>query len=98
MSREPAAKVPRPPSFAHQVLTLGPGESACRTKPIDQTLTIARIPEEMPTLRQQLRNAVTPAVTRAKEATGNAYTIEVGDVQMPSGMLYAVAVVTRTND
>jgi hypothetical protein len=80
------------------VLTLGPGESACRTKPIDQTLTIARIPEEMPALRQQLRNAVTPAVTRAKEATGNAYTIEVGDVQMPSGMLYAVAVVTRTND
>lgn len=98
MSRDTATKQPRPPSFAHQVLTLGPGESACRTKPIDQTLTIARIPEEMPALRQQLRNAVTPAVARAKEATGNVYSIEVGDVQMPSGMLYAVAVVTRTND
>ena len=96
--KEAVVRAPRPASFATQVLTLAPGESVCRTKAIDQTLTIARIPEELPAMRQQLRNAVTPAVTRAKEATGATYTIEVGDVQMPSGMYYAVAVITRTND
>lgn len=77
---------------------LAPGECVAQVRAVDQTMTVARLPEEMPALRQQLRNAVTPAVTRAKEATGNTYTIEVGDVQMPSGMLYAVAVVTHTND
>jgi hypothetical protein len=96
--KEAPIRAPRPASFATQVLTLAPGESVCRIKPIDQTLTIARIPEELPAMRQQLRNAVTPAVTRAKEVTGATYAIEVGDVQMPSGMFYAVAVITRTND
>ena len=98
MAKAPVNRSIRQVPFSAQVLALAPGESACRTKAIDQTMTVARFPEEMPALRQQLRNAVTPAVARAREATGNTYTIEVGDVQMPSGMLYAVAVVTRTND
>lgn len=99
MSKEPATiRAPRACSFATQVTNLAPGESVSKIKAIDQTLTIARIPEELPAMRQQLRNSVTPAVTRAKEVTGGAYAIEVGDVQMPSGMFYAVAVVTRTND
>lgn len=98
MTKPKSSRAPRAAAFSTRVLMLAPGECVAQVRAVDQTMTVARLPEEMPALRQQLRNAVTPAVTRAKEATGNTYTIEVGDVQMPSGMLYAVAVVTRTND
>jgi hypothetical protein len=97
MSKEPVNRAPRAASFATQVLHLAPGESACRARPVDPGMTLVRLPEELPVMRQQLRNAVTPAVTRASKATGNTYTIEVGDLQMPAGNVYVVAVVTRTN-
>jgi hypothetical protein len=97
MTNAVATRGPRAGSFNAQIQELNPGECVSKVRPVDPTLTIARIPEELPSLRQQVRNSVTPAVTRAREATGNTYSIEVGDLQMPNGSLYVVAVVTRTN-
>jgi hypothetical protein len=97
MTQAIANRGPRAGSFNAQIQELNPGECVSKVRPVDPTLTIARIPDELPSLRQQVRNAVTPAVTRAREATGNTYSIEVGDLQMPNGSLYVVAVVTRVN-
>ena len=85
------------PSFQAQVNALAIGESVSKVRAVNPKLPIGKIPEEMPALRQQLRNAVTPAVTRAKAATGGAFSIEVGDFISPSGKFYAVAVVTRND-
>ena len=85
------------PSFQAQVNALPIGESVARVRPVNPKLQVSKIPEEMPALRQQLRNAVTPAVTRAKAATGGSFSIEVGDFISPSGKFYAVAVVTRND-
>lgn len=83
------------PSFQAQVNALAVGESACKVRAIDPSMPVSHIPEELPAIRQQLRNAVTPAVTRAKSAVGGSYSIEVGDFISPAGRFYAVAVVTR---
>ena len=85
------------PSFQAQVNALSIGESVSRVRPVNPKLKVSEIPEEMPGLRQQLRNAVTPAVTRAKATVGGSYSIEVGDFISPSGKFYAVAVVTRND-
>lgn len=85
------------PSFQAQVNALTIGESVAKVRPVNPKLQVSKIPEEMPALRQQLRNAVTPAVTRAKAATGGSFSIEVGDFISPSGKFYAVAVVTRND-
>lgn len=82
-------------SFNTQVIELNPGESVSKVRAVDPTIPISRLPDEMPAIRQQVRNACAPAVTRAKEATGGIYTVEVGDCLMFSGGFYVVAVVTR---
>ncbi len=96
MSNNINARGPRPGSFNAQVQELNPGESVSKVRMVDVTMTVDRLPDEMPALRQQVRNSVAPAVARAKEIVGGDYTVEVGDVVMPSGKLYVVAVVTRT--
>ena len=85
----------RAKSFAAQVRELNPGESVSKVRAMDPTMPISRLPDEMPLLREQVRNACAPSVARAKETTGGRYTTEVGDIVMPSGNFYVVAVVTR---
>ena len=81
-------------SFQAQVLDLAPGESCSRVRSVDSTMPVSRLPEELPILRQQLRNSIAPAVKRATETTGHAYTVEVGETVMPGGTLYIVAVIS----
>lgn len=85
-------------SFYAQVFDLTPGESCSRVRPVDPTTSVERLPEELPEIKQQLRNAVTPAVTNAREKTGGTYSIEVGEVVMPKGRMYVLAVVTRNHE
>lgn len=87
----------RPGSLTHQIAELNPGESISRIRSIDPTMTVARMPDEMPMIREQIRSVCQPAIRRAKEVVmGAKYTCEVGDVIMPGGTFYVVAVVTRT--
>ena len=83
-------------SFQAQVNALLVGECASKVRTVDPKMPVSKIPTEMPVLRQQLRNSVTPAVTRAKAQFGGSYSIEVGDMISPQGRYYVVAVVTRT--
>jgi hypothetical protein len=89
---------PSATSFNSQVADLRPGESISKVRAVDPTITVARLPAEMPSIRTQARNAVAPAVTRAKELTGSSYTVETGDVIMPGGSMYVVVVITRLDD
>jgi hypothetical protein len=87
---------PRAGSFNAAVIGLNPGECISKVREVDPTMTVARLPDEMPSIRSQLRNACAPSVARAKEITGGTYTCEVGDVVMPGGSMYVVAVIKRT--
>lgn len=87
---------PRAGSFNSQVAELNPGECVSKVRPVDPTTPVHRLPEELPTMRSQVRNACAPAVSRAKASTGGEYTVEVGDCIMPNGTMFVVAVVTRT--
>lgn len=82
-------------SFQAQVLDLSAGESCAKVRAVDPTTTVARLPEELSVLRQNLRNTIAPAVKRATDSTGNQYTVEVSDVVMPAGTLFIVGIVTR---
>ena len=82
-------------SFASQVLDLAPGECASKARICDPTIEVSRLKDELPELRQQLRNSVAPAVRNATEKTGASYGVEVGETITPSGNLYLVAIVTR---
>jgi hypothetical protein len=85
-------------SFQAQVNELQPGESCSKVRAVDPTTPVSRLPDELPSLRQQVRNTITPAVRRATETSGSKFTIEVGDVVMPAGRLYIVGIVTRLPD
>lgn len=96
-SQEAAApRGPRSFSFNARVLDLAIGESCMKPRAVDPTTTVERLTAEMPVLREQVRNATTPAVTKARQHHKDSrYSIEVGDLLMPSGRLFVVAVVTR---
>jgi hypothetical protein len=82
-------------SFDSQVAALQIGESVSKVRAVDPTTTVERLPDELPEIRNQVRNACAPAVARAKQGSSAIYTVEVGDTVMPSGRLYVVAIVTR---
>jgi hypothetical protein len=82
-------------SFNAQVAGLNSGESCAKVRALDPTMTVADLPDEMPAIRQQVRNATMSAVSRARESTGNQYGIQVGEAVMPDGSIYIVAIVTR---
>ncbi len=89
-------RAPRPGSFNSQVAELNPGECVSKVRPVEPTTSVQRLPQELPAMRTQVRNACAPAVSRAKATTGGEYTVEVGDCIMPNGTMFVVAVVTRT--
>jgi hypothetical protein len=87
---------PRMSSFNARVSELVVGECAAKMRTVDNTISVDRLPSELPMIREQVRNATTPAVTRAKQINkGATYSIEVGDFLSPSGRLFVIAVVTR---
>jgi hypothetical protein len=88
-------RTPRPDSFDQQVRKLEPGEFITKARAVNNGLTLGELPRELVEIRQQLRNAVAPAVARAKAATEGIYTTEIGEVTMPTGNLFVVAVITR---
>ena len=91
------ARGPRAGSFNAQVQELNPGESVSKVREVNPTMTVARLPVEMPEIRQQARNAVAPAVSRAKAITGGTYVVESGDVVTGAGSMYVVVVVKRVD-
>lgn len=92
----PARGVGRSASFNARVLDLAPGESAAKLRAVDPTCPVDRLKSELAPMREQVRNATTPAVTNAKKHhKGATYTIEVGDLLLPSGAMFVIAVVTR---
>lgn len=82
-------------SIHDQIAKLNPGECFSRARPLDPTLTVDRFRDELPAIRQQVRNSIAAPLQRAKETTGATYSVEVGDVVMPNGTMYVVAVVSR---
>lgn len=87
----------RPNSFVDQIAGLKPGESISRVRGVDPTMTVERMPDEMPALREQVRNLCQPALARARQVVKDAeYTCEVGTMVMPAGSIFIVGVITRT--
>lgn len=86
----------KPGSHADKISALQVDESHSYVRAVDPTMTVARIPAELPMLRQQVRNAVMPSVARARQHTGHDYRVEVGDIVMPSGTMFVVAAITRS--
>lgn len=87
---------PRMSSFNARVAELVIGECAAKIRTVDNTCSVERLSAELPMIREQVRNATTPAVTRAKQLNpGATYSIEVGDWLSPRGRLFVIAVITR---
>ncbi len=87
---------PRSSSFNARVLDLVVGDACAKMRAVGPTTTGERLTAELPVLREQVRNATTPAVTKARQHHKDSrYSIEVGDLLLPSGRLFVVAVVTR---
>ncbi len=84
-------------SVHDQIAKLNPGECFSRARPLDPTLTVDRFREELHAIRQQVRNSIAAPLQRAKETTGATYTVEVGDLVMPNGSVFVVAVVSRVS-
>lgn len=82
-------------SFNQQVLELNPGESVAKVRAVDPTTPVSRLADEMPAIRDQVRNACAPAIKRAKEQTGGTYTVETGDLSTSGGGYWVIGIVTR---
>jgi len=87
----------RSSSFASLVADLNVGDSpASRVIELAHTTSIGDAVEQLPALREKLRNSVTSAVSAARRRVpGSDFSIEVGNLMMNSGM-YVVALVRRT--
>lgn len=86
----------RSSSFAAQVADLQQGESCAKVKVINPGLLVGEMGKELPLVRERLRNACAPVIAAAKAASpGKEFSVEVGDLWMPRGNLYVVAVVSR---
>jgi len=85
-----------PGSLTSQIAALAVGDCVSKTTPLDPALTLVEFQSQGATLREQLRNRVTPSVTQAKAKTKNSYTIELGTLVTTANNVYLVAVVTRT--
>ncbi len=83
-------------SMTSMIAALAIGECVSKAVPVDPAITIVDFNQQGSTLREQLRNRITPSVTQAKARTHGHYTIELGTLVTTGNNLYLVAVVTRT--
>lgn len=81
------------PSMRRMISALGVGESFARAMRFDYE-NLSR--EELVKATNGLRVATVTSVTRAKEDTGNIYTIESGEIFTRSKALQLIIIVTRT--
>lgn len=81
------------PSVRAQIAALDVGECYSRSQRLDfDMLTRA----ELQAANEGLRNSIAPAVRRAGNDTGNAYTVEAGEWRTTSRDLVVTVIVTRT--
>lgn len=91
---QPTRQVPG--SFTAQVAALNVEECAAKCWPAPQSALVLRLCDELPAMREQVRNACTSAVKAAKERIpGSNYRVEVGEMVSSGSRLYVLAVVTR---
>lgn len=83
-------------SMASLIAALGVGECTSKAQPVDPALTLVDFMGQGATLREQLRNRVTPSVQQAKGRTGGSYSIEIGTLITTGNNIYLVAIVSRT--
>ena len=99
----PDKDIPVPPkgqrssSFAAMVSDLEPDQSASRVHRVNPDMSVAEFMAELKGIKDMVRNNVAPAVANAKRKTMGTYSVEVSEVLMPSGMIYVLAIVTRTS-
>lgn len=83
-------------SFMAQVTDLEVGESALKATQVDLSQMDETYVADLRERRATLRNNLASATRTAFERTAGAYSTEITDLFMPSGRLFIVAVVTRT--
>lgn len=85
----------RTSSFAAAVADLEVGQCTSRVTRVDPALTVYQLTTVLREMKDALRNNISSTVAAAKRKTDGAYSVELGDVVMPGGSMYVVAVVTR---
>lgn len=83
-------------SFTAVVTDLEVGESASRTHPLNENMTLAELQRDLSEMKDQISNNVRPLVRKAQEATGGTYRVETSQTITTSGRIYLLAIVTRT--
>lgn len=81
-------------SLTSRIAALAIGETESRVATVSPGEMVEVAASLFPGEREQLRNNVTTAVTRARARSGNKYSVEVGTMLMPSGWIYHVAIIT----
>lgn len=84
-------------SFTAVVTDLEVGESASRTHPLNENMTLAELQRDLSEMKDQISNNVRPLVRKAQEATGGTYRVETSQTITTSGRIYLLAIVTRTS-
>lgn len=85
----------RTSSFAAVVTDLEVGQHASRVVRVDPNMKVGELTEGLRVIKDTLRNAISSTVAAAKRRTSGTYSIELGDVVMPGGSIFVVAVITR---
>lgn len=83
-------------SMASMVAALAVGECTSKVQAVDPKLSLAEFMAQGATLKEQLRNRITPSVQQAKIRTSGSYSVEIGTMVTTGNNLYLVAVVNRT--
>jgi hypothetical protein len=84
-------------SFSELLRLLPVGQCAAKVKRLDwDNLPSNNDPLMLRSMREDLRNSLASAVSRARIANNGFYNIEVTECTTPGGNIYLVAVVTRT--
>lgn len=93
----PAPGAPRDPaSFTTQVSNLKVGDTVMRSITLLGDGKHAKSEGGYRAVGVRLRNSVAPAITVAKQRTGGKFSVEVFLSVAPSGRLFCIAAVTRT--
>lgn len=83
-------------SFTAQIADLEVGECVSRIGQLRTDMTMGEFAEQSATLKANFRNNIAPSVRGAKSYTNGEYTIEIATVTTTPGMVYLIAIVTRT--
>lgn len=82
-------------SVTSQIAALATNESYSKVQCVGGDMTISNFSASGATMKEELRNRITPSVAQAKAKTGGIYSIELGTMITSGNVIYIVAVVTR---